>query len=183
MIQTRRDRPFSHLLFRLYASDLSDAVYAMSLDHLKQELAHIPGIETLTMSQGPNGTEIYTKGNETVTLPAGNAARRNRVQFLADQFQRQPMSETIVPAVTMQADTAPASNVTGIQSGAFKSKLAEMRQKIADKQTEALSKIDGAVSSGAAKMNAAVDEVISKADREVDAALHEFATFTNGGPA
>lgn len=74
-------------------------------------------------------------------------------------------------------------SVTGIQSGAFQAKLAEMRQKLADKQTEALTKVDNAVSSGAAKMNAAIDDVVSKADKEVDAALHEFAQFTNGGPA
>lgn len=74
-------------------------------------------------------------------------------------------------------------SITGIQSGAFQAKLAEMRQKIADKQTEALTKIDGAVASGAAKMHAAVDGVIAKADKEVDDALHEFAQFTNGGPA
>lgn len=82
---------------------------------------------------------------------------------------------------TVPTDEKPRmSNVTGIQAGAFQAKLTEMRQKIANKQTEALTKIDGAVNSGAAKMNAAVDDVITKADREVDAALHEFAQFTNG---
>lgn len=73
-----------------------------------------------------------------------------------------------------------AMSVTGIESGAFQTALAKMRQDIAAKQTEAVSKIGTAVAAGAAKMHAAVDDVIAKADKEVDAALHEFATFTNG---
>lgn len=114
-----------------------------------------------------------TKALDRADVEAGTAKRETRWhdQILEVNWA-QPTPET-----------KPMSNVTGIQPGAFQNKLTEMRQKIADKQTEALSKIDGAVTSGAAKMNAAVDDVITKADKEVDAALHEFAQFTNGGPA
>ncbi len=90
------------------------------------------------------------------------------------------VSGPTLPAVKIERKTM---SVTGIQSGAFQAALAKMRQDIADRQTEALGKIATAVVSGAAKMNAAVDDVVAKADKEVDAALHEFAQFTNGPEA
>jgi hypothetical protein len=74
-------------------------------------------------------------------------------------------------------------SVTGIQSGAFEAKLAEMRKKLADRMTQGLHKMDVAAESGAAKMDAAVDGVVAKVDKEIEDKLHEFASLTNGGPA
>lgn len=74
-------------------------------------------------------------------------------------------------------------SITGIQSGTFQAKLAEMKQKMVEKQNLALSKIDGKVTEGGAKMDAAVDGVTAKMDKEIEDALHEFALTTNGGPA
>lgn len=127
------------------------------------------------------------KPGEELDAPVGPI---KPVRANTGQMQYVPQFEVIPPV--QQPPTLPPNelapkatpmSITGIQSGAFQAKLAEMRKKIADKQTEALTKIDGAVTSGAAKMHAAVDDVIAKADKEVDAALHEFAQFTNGGPA
>jgi hypothetical protein len=81
-------RGFSPLLFRLYASDLSDAIYALSRERqmgiasLKAELAHIPGIGSLTMRAGQNGrTEIYQLGDVEVELPAGARSERVATAF------------------------------------------------------------------------------------------------------
>lgn len=103
-----------------------------------------------------------------------------RLRDLALSRLKTPLPER--PILAPLSSEKPKMSVTGLTSGAFQAKLAEMRQKIADRQAQALTKIDSAVASGGAKMDAAVDEVVAKADKEVDAALHEFATFTNGGP-
>lgn len=73
-------------------------------------------------------------------------------------------------------------SVTGIQSGAFESKLADMRKKLADRMTQGLAKIDMAAETGAAKMDAAVEGIVAKVDKEIEDKLQEFATMTNGGP-
>lgn len=74
-------------------------------------------------------------------------------------------------------------SITGLQSGAFEAKLAEMRKKIADGQNQALAKIDGAVTEGNAKIDAAAEGVKAKVTKEIEDALQEFALTTNGGPA
>lgn len=76
-----------------------------------------------------------------------------------------------------------ASNVCGLQSGAFQDALTQMRQKIAARQKQAVGKILNAVETGAAKMDAAADEIAAKVDKEISAALQEFAQHSNGGPA
>lgn len=147
----------------------------MGLAEVKARLAHIAGIDGLKVEATPRGDEIYTLGDVTAIVPRGND--RDSMIYLEQKLSN-PFDQPDQPKTEQKS-----MSITGIQAGAFQAKLAEMRQKIADKQTEALTKIDGAVTSGAAKMNAAVDDVITKADKEVDAALHEFAQFTNGGPA
>lgn len=104
----------------------------------------------------------------------------SETEITANDIARLPTVD-IAPAKPI--DTAPTSNITGLLSGAFKDKLAEMRLKIADRQKQALAKIDGAVVNGAAKMEAAADDVARKVDQEISAALQEFAIHTNGGPA
>lgn len=168
----------------------------MGLADIKARLAHIAGIDKLTVEQHADGSETYQLGNKGIRVAAGNAGIRNRVQILANHLVSPPEALAKVDqAVAAIGDPTPQievhkeitgrkpMSVTGIQSGAFQAKLAEMRQKIADKQNQALSKIDTAVTSGGAKMDAAVDDVIAKADKEVDAAVHEFAQFTNGPEA
>jgi len=78
---------------------------------------------------------------------------------------------------------AAMSNLTGIQSGAFEAKLEAMRKKLSDRLSQGLTKIDGAAEAGAQRMEAAVDNVIAKVDKEIEDKLQEFATLTNGGPA
>lgn len=141
----------------------SDIHARLGIDNLRVRFGDNRQFVTLTNPDGTETTvELDLSASDTEIARALNIQKINNIT---------KPSETIM------------SNITGIQAGAFQSKLVEMRQKIADKQNEALTKIDGAVASGAAKMAAAVDDVVLKADKEVDAALHEFAEFTNGGPA
>lgn len=74
-------------------------------------------------------------------------------------------------------------SITGLQEGAFQSKLADMRKKIADTQRQGLDKIDGVVTAGIAKLDDAANGAAAKAQGEIDTALQEFATVSNGGPA
>jgi hypothetical protein len=58
-----------------FAARLSIAVYdtnqeyRLGIVNLKEQLAHIPGINNLTMQYG-QGTEIYTMGDIEVEVPA-----------------------------------------------------------------------------------------------------------------
>src|SRR6185312_2210756 len=58
-------------------------------------------------------------------------------------------------------------SVTGIQSGAFQAQLEAMRKKLSDRLTQGLTKIDGAAEAGAQKMEAAVDGIVAKVDKEI----------------
>jgi len=55
----------------------------MGLADIKARLAHIAGIENLTVERA-QGKEIYHLGEQTIEVPANNAGIRSRVQFLAD---------------------------------------------------------------------------------------------------
>lgn len=87
-----------------------------------------------------------------------------------------------LPALSIVPDNTPSSNVTGIQSGAFQNALAKMRQTVADRQKQALAKIESAVASGTARMDRAADDVATKVDKEISAALQEFSPLSNGSP-
>lgn len=92
----------------------------------------------------------------------------------------------ISPSVAIKTTTTTtrqqSMSITGMQSGAFQAKLAEMKQKMIAAQNAGLAKIDAAQTAAAAKVDAAVTGVASKIDSEVSDALHEFAQFTNGAP-
>ena len=131
------------------------------------------------------------KAGEIMDFPVG--PYRNEVQG-PNGLQRIPQFEEMVdhvtplPPLTMQQPVNEPSqetfmSITGIQSGVFEAKLADMRKKLADRINQGLTKIDGAAEAGAVKMEAAVDGVVAKLDAEIEDKLQEFATMTNGGPA
>jgi hypothetical protein len=76
----------------------------------------------------------------------------------------------------------PKMSITGIEPGIFEAKIAEMKKKLADRLNGGLAKIDSAAEAGAVKMEAAVDGVVAKVDKDIEDKLAEFAQFTNGGP-
>lgn len=103
------------------------------------------------------------------------------VHDIAQALSDEPIPAT-VPASPFVTAEKPTMSITGLQSGAFQAKLAEMRQKIADSQAKGLAKIDAAVTAGAAELDAAADGAAAKANKEIANALQEFGLTTNGGP-
>lgn len=166
----------------------------MSIAGIKNALSHIPGIQSLTMHYGASGTEIYTLGDKSVTLPANAVANEienaltgtpRTVSEVHANLVAAAATITPLPAPVAYVPTPgkPAMSVTGLQSGAFQAALDNMKKSMADKQAAALAKIDGAVTSAGAQMDEAVAGVTAKVDKEIAAALQEFALTTNGGPA
>lgn len=102
-----------------------------------------------------------------------------RLRELAESRHITPLPS----APIVQSAEKPNMSVTGIQNGAFEAKLAEMRKKLSDRLTQGLTKIDTAAEAGAARMEAAVDGIVAKVEKEIDDKLQEFATMSNGGPA
>jgi hypothetical protein len=157
-----------------FAARLSIAVYdvnrispEMSVLELKAALRDIVGSDQLTISYAPNGNQLIEIDGRTIEV--GPMASNDEIRVaLQNPFIRTENTKM---------------SITGLQSGAFQEKLAEMRQKIANAQAQGLSKIDGVVTAGTAKLDEAAQGAAAKAQKEIDDALQEFATMTNGGPA
>ena len=195
-------RAFNPLLFRLYASDLEQAILGLSRERMGvHETRQALGMPELTMSYSDGETEVWTNGDASAQLQSGasihqigealNATSLPRVAlgpapaFTSSESPTTPLPavEIIPPQVPAKiVDDAPLSNVTGLQFGAFQDALAQIRKRIGDKQQQAVNKIVGAVAAGEAKIEAAAHEVSTKIDKEISAALQEFAQSTNGGP-
>jgi hypothetical protein len=175
---------FCPVRFRSCAQDLSKAVFELSRERMgaTSDLRNHLGVDNVHVRFG-DGRKFVTMNDQTVELPA-DASNED----VAKALNPTPMpSVDIVPAAPAPVpekiqDSGPLSNITGLQSGAFQDALVKMRQKIAAKQMQAVGKIAGAVANAEAKMDAAADEVAAKVDKEISAALQEFAQHTNGGP-
>lgn len=176
---------FSHLRFQKYARELSQAVFDLSQETMgaTTDLRTRLGNDKVNIRFG-NNRKFVSMGETTVELHM--SAGDDEVARALNIEKINGTAET--PTELPKVDIAPAvqvasSNITGLQSGAFQAKLVEMRQKIADRQKQALAKIDSAVVTGAAKMDAAAEDVAVKVGKEISAALQEFAQHSNGGPA
>lgn len=131
----------------------------------------VEGADGLSMTYAPgSGNQVFHIGDKSVEVSPMASNAEIKAAFLSPWI---PTANTKVEIMS----------ITGLQSGAFEAKLAEIKQRIADKQAQGLAKIDGKIAAGAAKLDEAVDGVNAKIDAEVDAQLAEFAKFTNGGPA
>jgi hypothetical protein len=140
----------------------------MSVLELKAALTDVSGVEDLTISYASNGNQVIHIGDKAVEV--GPMASNDEIRLaLQNPFVR--------------TENTKIMSITGLQSGAFQAKLAEMRQKIADSQAKGLAKIDAAVTAGAAELDAAADGAAAKANKEIADALQEFGLTTNGGPA
>lgn len=71
-------------------------------------------------------------------------------------------------------------SITGLQSGAFKLLLAEMKQEIAAAQTQGIADVKAAKNSAATEIKNTIASVKSRIKSEVSDALQEFSEFTNG---
>jgi hypothetical protein len=171
-------RQFNPLLFRLYASDIEQAILGLSRERMGvHETRQALNMPDLTMSYSGD-KEVWTNGKDSVEVPPG--ASHSEIE---QAFKATPMPAVeILPPTTRAVDTAPLSNVTGLQFGAFQSALGQIRERIAAKQTQAINKIVGTVTEGEARIEAAGHAMATKIDKEISAALQEFAQHTNGGP-
>lgn len=71
-------------------------------------------------------------------------------------------------------------SITGLQSGAFQTMLAEMRKDIAAAQTQGVSDVMAAKDAATKDIKTTIAGVKEKIKSEVSDALQEFAQFTNG---
>jgi hypothetical protein len=127
--------------------------------------ARFPGLTGLTYH---NGNQVLHFGDKEVEVSPMASFAEIEVAI----------SNPFVPTL----NTKVSMSVTGLQSGTFQAKLAEMRKRIADSQNAGIAKIDAVVSDGEKKLQEAADGVAKQAQSEVDTALQEFAQTTNGGP-
>lgn len=177
---------FSPLRFSTYAKDLSQAVYDLSKQKMgaTTDLRTSLGEDSLRVRFGSN-KKFVTMGDTTVELDATasdeQVAHALNIQKINDIAGT--TGEGTVPANPIQAIEKPAMSVTGIQSGTFQAALAKMREELAGHQNEAIADIKGSVTEAGAKMKEAAQSVRAKVYKEVEDALQEFATTTNGGPA
>jgi hypothetical protein len=137
----------------------------MGAADLRERLRDLPGGANLTLQPG-----VVIINNQTI--PLGTASTDDEI---AELIQRSISK--------IHEITGNIMSITGLQSGAFQAKLAEMRQKIANSQAQGLAKIDAAVTAGAAELDAAAENAAKKAQNEIADALQEFSLTTNGGPA
>lgn len=125
--------------------------------------------------------ELVDEMNDLPGVLSMSIGHTKRFLHLADRTVEVPLTATADEIRAALQDKTTMS-ITGLQSGAFQAKLAEMKQKIAEAQNQGLAKVEAAQSQAAAKVSAAIDGVVAKVDKEVEDALQEFAQFTNGGP-
>lgn len=161
----------------------------MGLGDIKARLAHIAGIESLTVEQS-QGKEIYHLGEQTVEVPAGNAAVRNRVQFLAEGLK------SVGPTALAKVDAAVSAMIPksivpktehksmtlGIKPGSVKGIL----QKVRDEQNAALAKV-GELAVKSQEVAGRLNSVADAGHKDLDSTLAELGEFTeielpNGGP-
>jgi hypothetical protein len=148
----------ARLLVAVY--DANRTTPEMSVLELKAALAGVPDIDTLTMGYAANGNQLITVGDRTIEV--GPMASNEEIRLaLENPFIR---TENTKMAITGQP-------------GAFSSALEKIRQRRA--QTEAKF---AAIASKAESTFAELDKAADEADKEIDAAQHELAQFTNGGP-
>lgn len=158
---------FDHFEDRLNLAvhDINTDIEMGRLSDLRDRLVSLPGVERVALHIG-GGADV-TMGGQTSNIKPNateDDIRRTLNLNKIDNATRDHMS------------------LTGLKSGAFEAKLAEMRQRIADAQNRGLAKVDAAQVQAEAKVSSAIDGVVSKIDKEVEDSLQEFATFTNGSP-
>lgn len=73
-------------------------------------------------------------------------------------------------------------SITGYEPGTIQAKLAEIKQKAAERRRQSLDKLDAAFAN-TGKVDELIEAQAAQIDKETNDALQEFAQHTNGGPA
>ena len=183
--------PFSRLRFSNYARDLAQAVYDLG-SPMKFEITEPvfflgkdrkPG----DILDNPTGPYKYQPGTgkriaQFVELPSEN--KPVAVAPVPPPIPTPlPSVSPITAAPVVAKPIEKSMSITGLQSGAFKAMLADMRKEIADAQNQGVADVKATVVEARTEITTAVAGVKEKVRAEVADALQEFSTFTNGGPA
>lgn len=124
----------------------------------------------LHKNRQPGESLEFPVGPHKNTLVGGHGLVRVP-QF--EEVQDQPITEKEIQKMS----------ITGLQGGVLKAKLSEIKQNAQKRLADGIARIEGAHTSGLARVDAEMDGVVKKINKEIDDQLQEFAEFTNGGPA
>lgn len=138
----------------------------MSAYELKQALRDLPGIETLTISYAGNGNQLVTIGDQTAEVGPMASNEEIRLAFL-NPFIRTENTKM---------------SISGYEPGAIRARLEALKKAGKDRRDAAIAKLDEAGKKHEA-VSEEIERVAGQLEKEADAALQEFAEFSNGGPA
>jgi hypothetical protein len=173
---------FSPLLFRLYASDLAEAVHQLarerqmgSLSELKAELGNVPGIDTLQVTFG-EGMQHITLNGKTVSLGV-NAS----IDDIRKELGLSEPTTAIIPQVQIMPalSSSPKTATTGI-TGATHAGMS-LKQMMADRKNK-LSAARAKVEANFGKLDqatAALDSLGDDLGSEADDLLASIGQFKN----
>ena len=150
------------------AARLSIAVYdvnrttpEMAIWELKQAF---PGLQTISLS--PTGNQIF--------------------HFEDRELEVGPMASNDEIAAALQNPWVRTENtkmsISGYEPGAIRAKLDALKKQGKDRRDQAIAKLDEAGKKHE-DVSAEIERVAGQLEKEADAALQEFAEFSNGGPA
>jgi hypothetical protein len=139
----------------------------MSAYELRQALLGvIPGSESLTISLSENGNQLINLGDKT--LEVGPMASNDEIILaLKNPFIRTENTKM---------------SISGYEPGAIRAKLEALKKNGKERRDAALAKLDDAGAKHEA-VSAEIEKVATQIEKEADAAIAEFASFTNGGPS
>jgi DNA anti-recombination protein RmuC len=156
-----------------FAARLSIAVHEtrrltpeMSAYELRAALRGIDGSESLTVSYSQNGNQLIHIGDKT--LEVGPMASNDEIAAaLKNPFIRTENTKM---------------SISGYQPGAIRDRLNALKEQGRQRRDQALAKLDDAGKKHE-EVSAEIERVAIQIEKEADAAIAEFAEFTNGGPA
>ena len=156
-----------------FAARLSIAVYdvnritpEMSVLDLKATLRGIDGSEHLTVSYARNGNQIIHIGDKTLEV-GPMASNAEIATALTNPFIRTENTKM---------------SISGYEPGAIRARLEALKKNGKERRDQAIAKLDDAGKKHE-EVSAEIERVAGQIEKEADAALQEFAEFSNGGPA
>jgi hypothetical protein len=150
---------------KCYANRITPEMSAYELRQALQGV--IPGSESLTISLSENGNQLINLGDKT--LEVGPMASNDEI-ILALQ---NPWIRT---------ENTKIMSISGYEPGAIRAKLEALKKNGKERRDAALARLDDAGAKHEA-VSAEIEKVATQIEKEADAAIAEFASFTNGGPS
>jgi hypothetical protein len=155
-----------------FAARLSIAVYdvnritpEMSALELRAAFKGIEGSENLTVSYASNGNQLIHIGDKT--LEVGPMASNDEIATaLQNPFIRTENTRM---------------SISGYEPGAIRDKLNALKVKSKERRDQAIAKLEDAGKKHE-YVSEEIERVAGQIEKEADAAIAEFAEFTNGGP-